>query len=377
MRKIIYLDHNASTPLAEEVVSAMIPWLENSTGNPSSSHEFGMKCRAAIDNARRQLANMLACHPIEIIFNSGGTEANNTVLQGIARTHSSGHIITSKIEHPAILEVCDFLETRGFEVSRIGVNAEGFVDPEAVQNAIRSDTILISIMLANNEVGTLQAIREIAKISHEKNILCHTDAAQAAGKIEIDVAELGVDMLSIAGHKLNAPKGVGALYLRNGVELPPLMFGGGHEKGLRPGTENVLEIVGLGAAAARFSQNSEMIIAETKILRDCFENLLEERVPAIRFNGPRENRLPNTASISFEGVKVDDLLFRCKGFAASGGAACHIDGDTPSYVLTAMGISSERAATTIRFSVGYGTTMEDMNAAVSEIEAAVLRIRNR
>ncbi|MFA5729506.1 MAG: cysteine desulfurase family protein, partial [Candidatus Neomarinimicrobiota bacterium] len=258
--KPIYLDYNASTPLLPEVREAMLPWLKNGFGNPSSSHFYGQKSKQAIENARRQVADLLNCQPEEIIFTSGGSESNNLAVRGVAELHPGGHIITSIIEHPAVLEVCRYLENNNFKVTYLPVTADGLVEVSAVAAAIRPDTFLITIMLANNEIGTLQAVREIAEIAHAHGILVHTDAAQAVGKMPVDVHELGVDLLSVAGHKMYAPKGVGALYISTGVRITPLFHGAGHEHGLRPGTENVLEIVGLGQAAEVFRSNSTEIL---------------------------------------------------------------------------------------------------------------------
>jgi cysteine desulfurase len=368
---MIYLDHNASTPLAPEVKAAILPWLEGATGNPSSGHAFGQACRAAVEKARRQVAALLGCHPIEIIFTSGGTEANNWVLQGLARRFGPCHMVVSAVEHPAILEVCRFLETQGVETTLLPVDGQCRVSVAAAARALRPETRLLSVMLANNETGALQPVAELAALCREHGILSHSDAAQAVGKIPVRVEELGLDLLSVAGHKLNAPKGVGALYLRHGVELPPLMFGAGHERGLRPGTENVLEIVGLGAAAERFSADGDRLVADCSRLRDRLEQELRRRIPGLSINSGGVERLPNTCSALFPGHRrVDELIARCPELAASAGAACHADSATPSHVLRAMGLSDEEAARTLRLSCGLGTTEEEMVAAAEMLERA-------
>jgi cysteine desulfurase len=360
---MIYLDHNASTPLAAEVKAALLPWLDGATGNPSSGHAFGQACRAAVETARRELASLLGCHPFEVLFTGGGTESNNWVLQGLARRFGPCHIVTSAVEHPAILEVCRFLASQGVETTLLPVDDQGRVRVEDAHRALRPDTRLLSVMLAQNETGVLQPVRELAALCRERGVLCHTDAAQALGKVSVDVDELGVDLLSVAGHKLNAPKGVGALYLRNGVALPPLLFGAGHERGLRPGTENVLGIVALGAAARLWQADGDGLRADMRRLRDRLEAELRARVPGLRIHGQQAERLPNTSSVYLPGLRVDDRLARCPELAASAGAACHADSSAPSHVLTAMGLPAEVAERTLRLSVGLGNTLEEMVAA--------------
>ncbi|MFA7331849.1 MAG: cysteine desulfurase family protein [Candidatus Delongbacteria bacterium] len=357
---MIYLDHNASTPLAPEVKAAMLPWLDGAVGNPSSGHAFGQACRAAVELARRQLAALLGCHPYDVLFTSGGTESNNWVLQGLARRFGPCHMLVSAVEHPAVLEVCRFLAGQGVETTLLPVDEQCRVRVEDVERALRPDTRLLSVMLANNETGVLQPVAELAALCRARGILCHTDAAQVLGKLPVDVNALGVDLLSVAGHKLNAPKGVGALYLRGGVELPPLLYGAGHERGLRPGTENVLELVGLGAAARRFVEDGDGITAEQRRLRDRLEAELRARIPGLRIHGEGAERLPNTISVYLPGRRVDDRLARCPELAASAGAACHADSASPSHVLTAMGLPVEVAERTLRLSVGLGNTEEEM-----------------
>lgn len=368
--KPIYLDHNASTPLIPEVIDAMMPFLKNHYGNPSSSHYYGQEGKKAIEHSRKQLAALLSCSADEIIFTSGGSESNNIAVKGITSLYNSGHIVTSAVEHPAILEVCRFLENNGCSVTYLPVDEYGLVDTKSLVHAIRSDTILITIMLANNEVGTIQPIREIAQIAHERNILMHTDAAQAVGKIHVDVQELEVDLLSVAGHKMNAPKGIGALYIKTGTKIQPLTHGAGHERGLRPGTENVLEIVGLGTAAEVFHSNEKTILAEQKSRGDQFWSELKEAIPEIELNGHPEQKLPNTINTYFPGIDANTLLSDLPDIAASAGAACHADSIEPSHVLRAMGLSDERILGSIRFSVGRTTTAQDVSAAVRKISEA-------
>lgn len=372
--KPIYLDHNASTPLIPEVINAMLPFLKNYYGNPSSNHYYGQEGKKAIEHARDQLAALLNCSAAEIIFTSGGSESNNMAVKGVAGLFNSGHIITSAVEHPAILEVCRYLEGKGFDVTYLPVDKYGMVSCDSVRKALRPETFLITIMLANNEVGTIQPIKEIAQIAHERNILMHTDAAQAVGKIHVDVQELEVDLLSVAGHKMNAPKGVGALYIRTGTKVLPLIHGAGHERGLRPGTENVLEIVGLGAAAEAFHQQEDTIITELISRGNQFRNELKKAIPEIELNGHPEQKLPNTINTYFPGIDANTLLSDLPDIAASAGAACHADSIEPSHVLKAMGFSDERILGSIRFSTGRTTTARDVSTAVTKISETYHRL---
>jgi cysteine desulfurase len=369
-QKSIYLDHNASTPLLPEVINAMMPYLKNHYGNPSSNHAYGQEAKGAITQAREQVATLLNCSPDEIIFTSGGSESNNLAIKGIAELHPHGHIITSAIEHPAVLEVCRYLLTKGYEVTFLPVDEYGLVSPDAVQAAIRPDTFLITIMLANNEVGTIQPLQEITRIAQRQKILVHSDAAQAVGKIAVNLRNLGIDLLSIAGHKMNAPKGIGALFIKTGIKIAPQLQGAGHESGLRPGTENVLEIVGLGAAAQLFHENETAIVSELKSRGDQFWQELYEAIPEIRLNGHPEERLPNTINVYFPGIDSNTLLAGLPQIAASAGAACHANSTEPSHVLKAMNLSDERILGSIRFSVGRTTTPEEVSAAVQKIAEA-------
>ncbi len=323
----IYLDYNATTPIDKEVADAMRPFLDEYFGNPSSTHTYGIKTKLAVENARRQIADLISCEPSEIVFTSGGTESNNFAIRGIAFAHQDkgNHIITSSVEHPAVFEVCRYLERFGFEITYLTVDKYGMVNPKDVETAIKDETILISVMHANNEVGTIQPIEEIAEIAKKHNVILHTDAAQSLGKIEVNVDEMGVDLLSIAGHKLYAPKGIGAIYIRSGVTLEKLIYGADHEQNLRAGTENVLEIAGLGKACEIAGRNLDKNAAHYQKTRDYLHNLLKEALPQIQLNGHPDKRLPNTLSISFPRVEANTLISRLDGVAASAGAACHAD----------------------------------------------------
>lgn len=360
MRRI-YLDFNASTPLAPEVAEAMRPFLSEGFGNPSSGHWAGRPAREAVEKARGQVASLLGCRTEEVVFTSGGSEANNHALKGVffARRPAAGHVITTQIEHPAIMSPCRFLADLGARVTYLPVDRLGRVDPEDVRRAIAPDTILISVMHANNEVGSIQPIREIARIARQREILFHTDAAQSAGKIPTDVSELGVDLLSVAGHKLYAPKGVGALFVREGVRLEPLIHGAGHESGRRAGTENVLLDVGLGAAC----ELARSWIGSPRIqeLRDLFWDLLEKKFgDRIVLNGHPAERLPNTLNVSFVGQDGAGILGRLEAVAASTGSACHSGSIELSPVLRAMNVPPEIGMGAIRFSLGRTTTREDI-----------------
>ena len=370
----IYLDYNATTPLDPQVAAAMLPYLHDHFGNPSSGHPFGLTARAAVAQAREQTAALLGCAPDDLIFTSGGTEANNHAIKGVAAAYRSqgNHLITSAIEHPAVTEVCRWLETQGCRVTYLPVDGEGLVSAAAVAQAVTPQTILITLMHANNEVGSIQPLAEIAEIAHHYGALLHTDAAQSIGKIPVKVDDLGVDLLSLAGHKLYAPKGIGALYIRPGVQLEKLLHGANHEQNRRAGTENVLELVGLGAACELIDRNLPDYARQMAATRDRLETGLQEYGgPAVRLNGPRRQRLPNTASVSFKGQAADALLARLKQVAASAGAACHSDQVEISHVLAAMGVPPEYAMGTIRFSTGRSTTMDEIDAALTELRAAL------
>ncbi len=354
--KEIYFDHSATTPVDPSVVEAMLPYVRDRYGNPSSSYRLGKEARHAMENAREQVAALIGARPDEIIFTSGGTEANNLAILGTAYRHweKGRHIITSAIEHRAVLEPCKFLKSQGFDVTFLPVDESGMVDPGEVEKAIRKDTILVSIMHANNEIGTIQPIEEIGKILRERGILFHCDAVQSAGRIPVDVEELGCDMLSISAHKLYGPKGVGCLYLRKGTEIVPLITGGGQERDLRGGTENLPGIVGFGRAAELARQFLNRIPWELVLLRDRIIDGISERIPNSFLNGHRFQRLPGHVSFSFAGVDGQALISMLdeKGIAASSGSACHSDSPGPSHVLKAMGYSDRLAQSTLRVTLG-------------------------
>jgi len=378
--KPIYLDYNATTPHHPEVIAAMRPFLEEYFGNPSSSHWYGIQAKNAAENARTQVASLLNCQPSEIVFTSGGTESSNYAIKGaaFASQNVGNHVITTQIEHPAVMEVCKFLEEHGFEVSYLPVDEFGMVRVSDVEKAITPQTILITIMHANNEVGTIQPIEEISKLARERGIIIHTDAAQSVGKIPTDVNLLGVDLLSIAGHKLYAPKGIGALYILPGLQLTKFIHGAGHERGKRAGTENVLGIVGLGKACEIAKRDLGKNMTHMRKMRDKLHNGLREKLKDIKLNGHPEKRLPNTLSLSFPGIDANILLSEMKEcMAASAGAACHSEGDEISHVLKAMNVPIQWARGTLRFSTGKFTTEDEIESAINIISDAVIRIKKK
>ena len=364
----IYLDYNASTPIDPAVAAAMRPFLDGRYGNPSSGHWASIEAKAALDNARGQVAALLNCQDDEIVFTSGGSEANNLALKGVffALRDKGEHFITTAIEHPAIIEPCRFLERLGAQVTYLPVDGTGRIDPADLRRAITPGTILVSIMHANNEVGTIEPIVECGRIAHEHGVLFHTDAAQSVGKISTDVTELGVDLLSIAGHKAYAPKGVGALFVRRGVRLEPLIHGAGHEAGRRAGTESALLAVALGTACERARDLSPMDRVRT--LRDHFWQELQKRFGnRIALNGHPNHRLPNTLNVSFVGRIGAEILARLDGVAASTGSACHAGRIELSPVLHAMGVAPEVGMGAIRFSLGRTTTRDEIDATVERL----------
>jgi len=374
----VYLDYNATTPVDPEVAEAMLPFLTQRFGNPSSGHPYGAEARAAVETARRQVASLLGARPEEIVFTSGGTEGSNTVVQGVARLlrGKGRHVVTSAIEHPAVLEPCALLEEDGWAVTRVGVDDDGRVDPADVAAAITEQTVLVTVMHANNEVGTLQEIAEIARLAHERGVLVHTDAAQSTGKVPVDVVALGIDFLTIAGHKLYAPKGVGALWIRSGLSLPPLLRGASHEAGRRAGTENVLEIVGLGKACEVAARRLASDSSRFEELRERLAETLAREAAGLRRNSPRLRCLPNTLSVSFPGIDASALLAEVgEKVAASAGAACHAAEVEVSAVLRAMRVPEEYAMGTVRFSVGRGTTPTMVDEAARVVGEAVRRMR--
>jgi len=375
--KPIYLDYNATTPIDPEVAAAMLPYIREHFGNPSSTHVYGVEARKAVDKARGQVAALLNCSPAEVLFTSGGTESNNHAIKGAARAHRlrGNHIITSAFEHPAVTEVCEYLAAVGFDITCVPVDAYGIIDLQALEKAITERTILISVMHANNEVGTIQPIGKIARMARRRGILVHTDAAQSAGKIPVDVSDLGVDLLTMAGHKLYAPKGVGALYVREGVQLEKFMHGAGHETGRRAGTENVIGVAGLGRACEAAGRDLAANRDRMKRTRDRLEEGLLRAVADVRVNGHPERRLPNTLSVSFRGDDAGGLLQSMEGLAASAGAACHGNTLELSRTLRAMAIPIEWARGTIRLSTGKYTTEGEVDRASEIIATAVKGLR--
>ena len=365
----VYLDYNASTPIDPAVAAAMRPLLEDHYGNPSSGHWAAAPAKAALETARGQVAALLRCRSDEIVFTSGGSEANNLALKGVFFAHRDrgDHLVTTRIEHPAIIEPCAFLERLGARVTYLPVDGTGRIDPDDLRRAITPRTILISIMHANNEVGTIQPIEDCARIAHERDVLFHTDAAQSVGKVATEVDRLGVDLLSIAGHKAYAPKGVGALFVRDGVSIEPLLHGAGHEHGRRrAGTESVLLVAGLGKACELARDLSPM--DRVRALRDRFWEALQKQFGnRVRLNGHPTHRLPNTLNVSFVGRIGAEILERLEGVAASTGSACHSGRIELSPVLEAMGVTPEVGMGAIRFSLGRGTTREDIDLVVERL----------
>lgn len=384
----IYLDHNATTPAEPAVLDAMLPYFSADFGNAASIHTPGQRARAAVETAREQVAALLGARPQEIVFTSGGTESDNHAIFGIVRNAAGAnkHIITTQIEHEAVLNTCQALEKDGgtvaggrnaIEVTYLPVNSNGLVDPESVRDAIRPQTALITIMHANNELGTVQPLEQIGKIAAQNDIFFHTDAVQSAGKIPLDVNSLGVDLLAISGHKFYAPKGVGALYIRGGTRLRQLLYGGHHQRGFRPGTENVPAIVGLGKAADLARAALADDAARVSALRDELERELLARIPQSRANAGGAPRTPNTTNLTFPGIEGEALIIALdlKGLACSTGAACSSGAVEPSHVLTAIGLSPDEARASIRFSLGRHTTPGEIAAALEIVPAAVAQLR--
>ena len=370
----IYLDYNATTPVDPDVFAAMRPYLEQDFGNPSSGHAYGQVAREAVGHARRQVAELLGAQPEEIVFTGGGSEADNLAICGVAlaRRDQGRHIVTTAVEHPAVLNTCRYLQRRhGFALTVLPVDGTGLVDPDDVRRALRDDTILVSVMHAQNEVGTLQPVAEVAAVARERGIALHTDAAQSVGKVPVRVCDLGVDLLAVAGHKLYAPKGIGALYVRSGLMLEPLIHGAGHEGGRRAGTENVAGIVGLGRACALAREYLEEGEDRLQGLRDELWGRLAAAIPGLRLHGHQERRLPNTLNVGVPGVTGEDLLAAAPGVAASTGSACHAGRTEPSGVLLAMGLGPAAALTAVRLSLGRFTTEQDVRGAADLLIEAV------
>ncbi len=366
----IYLDHNATTPILPEVVEEMLPFLREHFGNPSSGHVYGRRAHQALERAREQVAELLGCQADEVVFTSGGTEANNLAIRGVAAVTARRHLVTTAVEHPATEQPCAYLERNGFEVTRLPVDALGGVQVNEARPLVRDDTALVTVMLAQNETGTLMPVPEMARLAHARGAPMHTDAAQAVGKIAVRVDDLGVDLLSVAGHKLYAPKGVGALYVRRGTKLAPLVLGAGHERGLRPGTENVPYIVGLGRACQLARRDLEAQSARQRGLRDELWRQLRAAIPGIRLNGHPTERLPNTLNVSFPGTRGSAVLAAAPEIAASTGSACHEGGETPPAVLLAMGIEPAVALGAVRLSIGRSTTGEQVAGAAQALVRA-------
>ena len=376
--KPIYLDYNGTTPHDPEVVAAMRPFLEEEFGNPSSGHLYAAAPRQALNTARRQVAALLNCSPEEVVFTSGGTEANNWAIIGTAQAlrDRGRHIVTSAFEHPAVLRVCAFLAKSSYEITCLPVGTDGVVRAPDLKAALRPDTILVTIMHANNEVGTIQPIKEMAALARSRGIRIHTDAAQSLGKIPVDVQAMGVDLLSLAGHKLYAPKGVGALFIRRGVTLEAFMHGAGQEMGRRAGTENILEIVGLGKACEVAARNLEKNRRHMQAMRDRLHKAITSGLNEVRLNGHPEKRLPNTSSLSFRGLEANRILESIGlEVAASAGAACHADSVEISHVLKAMAVPMEWAQGTLRLTTGRMTTAAEVDRAAEVITKAVGEMR--
>lgn len=371
MSDLIYLDHNATTPVLPEVVERMLPFLRDHFGNPSSGHAFGQLAHDAVERAREEVASLLGCVPSHVVFTSGGTESNNLSIRGVtaARPDRKG-VITSRIEHPAVEQPCALLEGQGWSVTRLAVDGECRVDPAAAAAALTDDTCLLTVMLANNETGTLQPLSALARAARARGVVVHTDAAQAVGKVPTRVDELGVDLLTVAGHKLYAPKGVGALYIRPGTPLQPFMRGAGHEGGVRPGTENVAYIAGLGEACAIAERTMADESARQAELRDRLWSTLRAGIPGVVRNGDPRRCLPNTLNLSLPAVRGSTVLQAAPLLAATTGSACHEGGERPSPVLSAMGIDTDTALGAIRLSLGRSTTEDQVDRAASAVVRA-------
>lgn len=380
MKTKIYLDNAATTRTAQEVVDAMIPYFTENYGNPSSIYELGQRSKEAITTAREQIAEVIGAKPEEIYFTAGGSEADNWALKAACEAYEKKgkHIITTKIEHHAILHTCEYLEKKGVEVTYLDVDENGLVDLDALQKAIRPDTILISIMFANNEIGTIEPVKEIGMIAKEHGILFHTDAVQAFGQVPIDVDDMHIDMLSSSAHKINGPKGIGFLYIRKGVKIRSFVHGGAQERKRRAGTENVPAIVGYGVAAKRAADTMEERTARERQLRDDFIKRVEKEIPYVRLNGHPDKRLPNNINFSFRFIEGESLLIMLdmKGIAGSSGSACTSGSLDPSHVLLAIGLPHEIAHGSLRLSLGEDTTKEDLDYTLEQIKEIIQKLRD-
>jgi cysteine desulfurase len=375
---MIYLDYNATTPVDPEVYDAVFSSLKRDSGNPSSSHLAGRRAREVIEHSRGSVADLLGCSPEDILFTSGGTESNNLALMGTALAHAKGHIVTSSIEHPSVLNTCRHLESLGFDVTYAPVDSGGMVITDAILGALRSDTILVSIMHSNNETGVLQPIEEIGDAARRRGITFHVDAAQSIGKMSLGAAVSFVDLLTVVSHKLYGPKGVGALFVRKGVVLKPILFGGGHERGLRPGTENVPGIVGLGKACQIAMRDIKLRVSHTTRLTDLLFSGIKASLPDVVLNGHETKRLPNTINLRIPGISSHELVERIRAdVAISTGSACHAGKYTPSLVLRSMGLSDEEALSSVRLSTGKDNTEEEIRKAIRVIAVAVTELRKK
>ena len=374
---MIYLDNAASTQIHDDVLNSMLPYLKEQYGNPSSIHRYGRLTRKAIHKARKQIASLINADPAEILITSGGTESNNTALVGISSQFPDSQIITSSIEHDAILEPCKKLNSKGFQVDYLPVNKFGMIDISDLDNTLSKKTSLVSVMFGNNEVGTIQPISEIAKACHEKKVVFHTDAVQAVGKIPIDVKKLGIDLLSISSHKLHGPKGIGALYIRDGVKIDPIILGGGQEFRLRSGTENVASIVGFGQACEIAQNHLIENMSSIKKLQTLLVKKILDEIPEVSFNGHLESRLSNNAHFTFLGVNGEDLIIKLDeyGIAASTGSACSVNTQKASHVLEAMGFSLEQITGSLRLTVGIFNTENEINETVNILKKTVKELR--
>jgi len=376
-----YFDHNATTPVAPEVLETAVLCLGQVYGNASSIHHFGQEAKQRLEAARRQVASLIHANPTDVVFTSGGTEADNMAVLGVARAAVADarpvHVVTSAIEHPAVLGPCGQLEKEGAAVTRLRVGASGVVNPDDVRAALRPQTVLVSVMHANNELGTIQPIAEIARIAREAGVKLHVDGVQALGKISVDMDSLGADLYSMSGHKLYAPKGVGALWIRKGTKLAPISFGGHHERDRRPGTENVPGAAAFGAAAELAAHTLGSESERLATLRGRLENAVLERISGTGVNGSRWNRVPNTSNLYFDGIDGEALVIALdlRGFAVSTGAACSSGALTPSHVLTAIGLDADRARSSMRFSLGRSNTAEQVDALVEALGASVAHLR--
>ena len=375
-----YFDNAATTKVKNEVLEEMIPYFNEKYGNPSAVYAIAREAKKAIEKARENVANLIGADKNEIYFTASGSEADNTAIKGIAYKNrlKGNHIITTKIEHHAILESCKFLETQGYEITYLNVDKNGFIELNELRNSIKQKTILISVMFANNEIGTIEPIEDIAEIAKEKNIIFHTDAVQAVGNVDINVKSMGIDMLSLSGHKIYGPKGIGALYVRNGIDFEKFINGGHQEKNKRAGTENVAGIVGLGKASELAKENLNKHIQNVKELKEYYLEEVTKKIPNIRINGAINARLPGNSNISFEGVNGSDLLLELDnvGICASSGSACNSEETAPSHVLSAIGLDSETAKSVLRVTFGEFNTKEEVDYLVNNLEIAVKKLRN-